>query len=304
LREAGVRAQVFTIPTRGFPIVDGIGAFCSWRGWPRAARRSPLDRALWQIEELHRAAARSAGEVRVVANRDDLDAALAAGQLAAILGIEGAYPLEGNPKHLERFAKLGVRILGPAHLIPNEFTSCSYWMYRDRGISALGRELLGEMARERIALDLAHASPRAVDEMLGSAPAELAILDSHTAMAAVSPMWRNLSDARLKAIAARGGLVAIILARKYLGGSSLGDFAAHARHAAEVAGAGAIAIGSDFDGFVAPPRGIRDVRDYPKLAGALKRARFDRAAATGILGANLVGFLRRALPPREAGPGV
>ena len=70
-------------------ILDGMGAFCAWRGWPRAARRRPLDRALWQIEELHRAAERSEGSVQVVTNRDDLDAALAAGQLAAILGIEG-----------------------------------------------------------------------------------------------------------------------------------------------------------------------------------------------------------------------
>ena len=297
LREAGVRVQLFTIPTRGFPILDGMGAFCAWRGWPRAARRRPLDRALWQIEELHRAADRSEGSVRVVTNRDDLDAALAAGQLAAILGIEGAYPLEGNPKHLERLVKLGVRFLGPAHLIPNEFTSCSYWLYRDRGLSALGRELLGEMARLRVALDLAHASPRAFDEMLASAPAEVAVFDSHTGIGGVSPMWRNLTDARLRAVAARGGLISIILARKYLGGSGLEDFAAHARHAAQVIGPASIAIGSDFDGFVAPPRGIRDVRDFPKLATALKRAQFDRAATTGILGANLVGFLRRALPP-------
>jgi membrane dipeptidase len=235
----------------------------------------------------------------VVSDREGLDAALAAGQLAAILGLEGAYPLEGDPKHLEQLVKLGIRFLGPAHLIPNKFSSCSYWLYRDRGLSALGRELLAEMERLHVALDLAHASSRAIDEMLAIGTSELSVFDSHTGVAGATHHWRNLSDGQLRALAARRGVVALILARKYLGGPGLDRFAAHVRHAASVVGPGALAIGSDFDGFVAPPRGIRDARDYPKLATVLKRSGFDREATTGILGSNLVAFLRRALPASQ-----
>lgn len=296
LREAGVRLQIFTVATRGFPLIDGMGLFCAWRGYPRRARRRPRDRALHQIELLRGAVERSGKEASLVTTREELDAALASGRLAAILGLEGAAPLEGRVESLGEFADLGVRVLGPSHLIPNEFASCSFWAYRDRGLSPLGRELLGALARARVALDLAHASPRAIDDALAAAPPDLAVFDSHTGAMGARPHWRNLSDAHVRAIASRGGVVAVILASLYLGGRSLGEFARHARHVAAVGGDGVVALGSDFDGLVAMPRGIRDVTDLPRVAAALRRGGFARDAALGALGGNLIGFLRCSLP--------
>jgi membrane dipeptidase len=299
MRDAGMRVQLFTIPTRGFPVLDGIRFFCWWKHWPRSARRDPRARALWQIEQMHAAVARSGGTVAIATTREDLEENLAKGKISAILGLEGAFPLEGNAKNLAQFWDRGVRFLGPAHLIPNEFSSCSSWLYRDRGLGAAGRELLQEMARLGAALDLSHASPRAVDQMLQFAPASLAVFDSHTGALGANQHWRNLGDDAMRKIAERGGVVAIILAVMYLGRGGMDAFLRHVAHAAKVAGPRAIAIGSDFDGFVALPREIRDVADYPRLAPALRGAGFDRAAVTGILGANLVDFLGRALPARK-----
>ncbi len=299
LHEGGIRVQAFTIPTWGLPVVNGMGLFAWWRRWPRSARRSPLARALWQAERLADHVSRSGGRVALVRTCADLDRCLASGTLAALLGIEGAQALEGDPKNLRRFFDLGVRFLGPSHLIPNEFASCSYWAYRDRGLSGLGRELLAEMARLGMGLDLAHASPRAFDEMLVVAEASggrLAAFDSHTGVRGARPSWRHLSDGQLRALARAGGVVAMILAREYLGGRELRHFVAHVRHAASVIGAEHIALGSDFDGFVRLPVEMRDARDFPLIAPTLRAAGFGREESTGILGANLVRWFRSMLP--------
>lgn len=295
LREAGVKIQLFTIPTRGWPVLDGMGAFCAFRRWPKRARRDPRSRALYQIEMLQNACERSGGEAALARTAADLDANLKRGRLSAVIGMEGAYPLEGNISHLHEFYHLGLRFLGPAHLIPNEFSSCSYWLYKDRGLTGLGRELLVEMQKLGIALDAAHASPRALDEMLAKEFDGLATFTSHTGAAGVTDIWRNLSDRHIQQIAARGGVIAIILARMYLGGPSLLQFVKHADHAAKIAGIDNIAIGSDFDGFVKPPEGIADACDFPKLADALAAGGHGREATIGVLGGNLTRFLRRAL---------
>jgi membrane dipeptidase len=233
--------------------------------------------------------------------REELDENLTRGRLSAVVGLEGAYPLGRDPGRLREFWELGVRVLGPSHLIPNAFASCSFWGYRDLGLSAAGRELLAEMARLGMILDVSHASPRALDDMLREAAAALSVFDSHTGVKGATPHWRNLDDSAVRGIAARRGVVAVILARKYLGETGLAGFLRHVRHAVGVAGAGAVAIGSDFDGMVALPREIRDVTDYPKLAPALAGAGLGRSEVMGILGGNLVEFLGRALPPRKAG---
>lgn len=302
LREAGVKIQIFTIPTRGWPVVDGMRAFCWFRGWPRAARRDARSRAIYQIEMLHRACERSGGEASVVRTAAELDANIKAGRLSAILGMEGAYPLQSNIQDLDQFWSLGLRVLGPAHLIPNQYSSCSFWFYRDRGIGGAGRELLKEMERLGMILDVAHASPRALDEMLSSDFSNIKTFTSHTGVNGATRHWRNLSDAHLQAIAARNGIVAIILARIYLGGARLSHFMRHVDHAARIAGPRNVAIGSDFDGFVRLPREMRDVCDFSKIAVALRASGRDREESISILGGALAHFLRHALPPGKECP--
>jgi membrane dipeptidase len=85
--------------------------------------------------------------------------------------------------------------------------------------------------------------------------------------------WRNLEDGELRAIADRGGVVGIIFATLYLGGREIEDVVRHVEHALDVAGEDAVAFGSDFDGLVPLPRGLRDVTDVPKLVDALARRR-------------------------------
>jgi membrane dipeptidase len=279
------------------PLVDGMGLFCARHGWPAAARKTPRSRAFHQIEMLRTACERSGGTAEIVTTREALATNLSKGKLSAILAMEGAYPLEGNAGALEDFVREGLRMLGPSHLIPNPFASCSYWLYRDRGLTGAGRELVAEMRRLGVILDVAHASPKTLDDLF-AIDALPSLLTSHTGVSGVTPHWRNLRDDHVRQIAARGGVVSIILATQFLGGKTLGDFARHAKHAASIAGPWNVALGSDFDGFITPVGGIRDATDLPLAARALSTAGFDRTSVQGVMGSNLIRFLLNSLPGR------
>jgi membrane dipeptidase len=271
LREAGVRLQCFTVVTRGWPVVDGVGALAALRGWPAAARRGPWARCLFQLDGMRALCDRSGGGVRIAASAAALERTLAEGAIAAVLGVEGAQALEGRPGRVSELRRRGVAFMGLTHLANNELGGSSSPLMRDRPLTALGRAVLDEMAGAGMTVDLAHASHRTLREVLASAgPRPFC---SHTGVAGAARSWRNLEDAELRSIAGRGGVVGIIFATIYLGGRDLADVVRHVEHALDVAGEDAVAFGSDFDGMVPLPRGLRSVTDVPRLVDALARRR-------------------------------
>jgi membrane dipeptidase len=271
LREAGVRIQGFTIVTRGYPLVDGIGALGAIRGWPAAARRGPWARCLFQLERMGDLCDRSAGAVRIADTAAALEENLAAGRVSAVLGVEGAQALEGRPERVAELRARGVAFMSLTHLANNELGGSSSPLMGDRPLTALGRSVLDEMVRAGMSVDLAHASHRTIRDAIGHAGARP--FCSHTGVAGATRSWRNLDDAELRAIAERGGVVGVIFGTIYVGGRALEDVVRHVEHALDVAGEDAVAFGSDFDGFVPLPRGLRSVTDVPRLVDALARRR-------------------------------
>jgi membrane dipeptidase len=274
LREADVRIQCFTVVTRGYPFVDGMGAFAALRRWPAEARRGPWARCLWQLDRMHALAAASGGAVGVAASADDLARNLALGRVSAVLGVEGAQALEGRPERVAELHARGVRFMSLTHLANNELGGSSSPLMGDRPLTPLGREVLEAMAASGTSVDLAHASHRTLRDVAEHRGARL--LCSHTGVAGAAPMWRNLGDDELRLVASRGGVIGIIYATVYLGGGSLGDVVRHLEHALDVAGEDAVALGSDFDGMVPLPRGMRDVLDVRKVVDLLARRRPER----------------------------
>jgi membrane dipeptidase len=271
LREAGVRIQCFTVVTRGYPLLDGVGALGAVRGWPRAARRDPWARCRFQLDRMEALCAASGGAVAIAATSAALEEHLAAGRVAAVLGIEGAHALGGRPERVRELRSRGVGFMSLTHLGNNALGGSSSPLMGNRPLTPLGRSVLDEMAAARMAVDLAHASPRTLADVLahgGPRP-----FCSHTGVAGATPSWRNLDDAALRAVAGRGGVVGIIFGTIYLGGRRLDDVVRHVEHALDVAGEDAVAFGSDFDGLVPLPRGMRDVTDVPRLVAALARRR-------------------------------
>ena len=298
LREAGMKLQCFTLVTRGFPFIGGFETFARLRGWPPEARAGEWARALWQIDRLGDFCRRSEGQGKVTVSARQLEENLEAGRLSAVLGVEGAHTLEGRAERVAQLHARGVRFMGLTHLSNNDVGGSSFPMMGNRPLSPLGHEVLAEMARVGMSVDVAHASERTLEDILAHPTARF--FSSHTGVRGAGGGWRNLSDESLRHIARRGGVVGIILAPVYLGGDTLDDVVRHIEHALEVMGEEGVGIGSDYDGMVALPKRIRDVTDLPKLTEALLR-RHPEARVERVLGGNFRRFFRETLGDVDGG---
>ena len=97
-----------------------------------------------------------------------------------------------------------------------------------------------------------------------------------------------------RAIADRGGVMGVIFSRGFLGGSDVDAVIKHIRHIVDVGGEAAAALGSDFDGFVVPVRGLRDITGLPALREALSRAGLPARVVDGVMGDNALRMLEAA----------
>jgi membrane dipeptidase len=295
LAEAGVRLQVFTVVSRGFPFIGGFPAMALAHRWPLRAVRSPWARALFQIERLTEACA--SGAAVLATGPESLHAAEHARKLACVLGVEGAHALEGRVERVAELAGRGVAFLGLTHLVPNELGGSSFPLRGRRGLTPLGAEVLAAMGRCGLAVDVAHASPRLLRALLEQR--EVRPFCSHTGVAALGPRWRNLDDAALRRIADRGGVIGIIFGTPYLGSRRLDAVVDHLEHAIRIAGEDAVCLGSDFDGLVPLPAGMRDVTDLWRLTALLLGRGHSRARIERVLGLNLRRFLSEVLTEVE-----
>jgi membrane dipeptidase len=293
LREAGVKLQCFTLVTRGVPFLGGFPLFAAWRGWPRQARRGEWARALWQIEQLERYCRATEDAIQLTRSERALEQNIASGRISAVLGVEGGHALESRVDRVAELWRRGVRFMSLTHLSNNALGGSSFPAMGNRPLTAHGRDVLDEMARIGMAVDVAHASSRTLDDILGHRTARP--MCSHTGVSAEGGGWRNLPDEALRRIADRGGVVGIIFATVYLGGQSADDVARHVAHAVDVMGEDAVAFGSDFDGMVPLPKGMRDVTDLPMITAALLRRRMSERMVEKIVGENWRRFFSEIL---------
>ncbi|MBL9037031.1 MAG: membrane dipeptidase [Archangium sp.] len=293
LREAGVKIQCFTIVTRGLPFIGGFLPFMLKNRWPAPARRSEWTRCTWQVERLGHYCQASQGQVAMTRTGDELTSNLRDGRLSAILGIEGAHVIEGDVGRVKALYEQGVRFMSLSHLSNNELGGSSTPFTGNRPLTPLGRETLDAMGEVGMAIDVAHASAAMVPDLVKHPKARP--FCSHTGVNGVTPKWRNLDDVALKAIADRGGVVGIIFAPQFVGGKQLDDVCKHIEHAVSVMGEDGVAFGSDFDGLIPLPQGMRDVRDLPKLTEALVRRRLPVRVLEKVIGGNYRRFFGEVL---------
>ncbi|MDB4980667.1 MAG: Renal dipeptidase family protein, partial [Myxococcales bacterium] len=116
---------------------------------------------------------------------------------------------------------------------------------------------------------------------------------SHSGAAGVHAHARNVDDDQVRAIASRGGVVGIIFVSPYLGGPfcTLERVADHVEHVAKIGGEDCVALGSDFDGFMILPRGLRDAADLPRLTELLWRRGWREPQLGKFLGGNVLRYL-------------
>lgn len=293
LQQAGVKIQCFTIVTRGFPFVNGFPLFALYRRWPAWARKSEWTRTLFQIEKMEEYCRLSGGTAAMVHSARDLELNLKENRLSIILGIEGAHAIEGRLERVAELYRRGVRFMSLTHLSNNELGGSSSPLMGNRPLTSFGRHVLDEMIRVGMAVDVAHASKKTLENLLEYRDATL--FCSHGGAFGAHRSFRNLSDSFLREMANRGGVLGVIFATIYLGGRQLNDVAAHIEHAIKVMGEENVGLGSDFDGMVPLPKGMRDVRDLHRLTETLVRRGHSETRVERVLGRNFRRFWHRWL---------
>jgi microsomal dipeptidase-like Zn-dependent dipeptidase len=264
-------------------------------GWDPRTYTSRLARALHMAERLRRAAARSGGQLTVIATRGDLERHLAAlardpRRTAGFLGLEGMHALDGRVESLEELYAAGFRMIGFAHFFDNPFAGSSAGE-RKYGLTDLGRRALARMERLGLIADLAHASPATIRDVL--AQAKRPVVVSHTGVQATCPGPRNLSDDEIRGVAASGGLIGIGAFEGAVCSTTPRAVARAMRHVRDLVGIAHVALGSDFDGAVTT---AFDSSESAVLVEALLAEGFTPDEVRAALGENALALFARMLP--------
>jgi membrane dipeptidase len=307
LRQGRLALQVFSIVTRtprglnyerNDSTTDNVALLAMAERWPVETWGSLLARARHQARRLHALERRAGGSFVIVRTRGQLDSLVARrlrgdSVVGGLLAIEGAHALEGRMASVAALDSAGIRMIGLAHFFDNEVGGSSSGVRR-HGLTAFGRSLIPELEQRGILVDLAHAAPATIDDVLAMATRPVVV--SHTGVRATCDSPRNLTDDQLRRIAATGGVIGI----GYWDGALCADItpagiARAVRHAADVAGVAHVALGSDFDGAT---HTRFDVAALAHVTAALAEAGFTPAEIAGIAGENALRVLRAGLPSR------
>jgi len=304
MQEANMALQAFTIVTKS-PMgqnfsknsedsFDNITLLNIVQGRPLSNWFSLYERAVYQSRRLHKFADDFKGEFIVVTSLDDLNELIARRKqdrkvVGGFLGIEGGHCLEGKIENLDKLYEEGVRMLGPTHFFDNKLGGSAHGI-SEGGLSRFGHQVIERMNALGIIIDLAHASPALIDDVL--AQTQKPVLVSHTGVKGTLDNSRNLSDAHVRKIAGNGGLIGVAYFKGAVTAPLIKGIVAAMQHIKTIAGTDCIALGSDFDGSATTPF---DVTGLPLLVEELIDKGFTDKEITEIMGGNIKRFLQTNL---------
>jgi membrane dipeptidase len=304
LRDGNVALQAFTIVTKvpkgqnyenNAGDTDSIKTLVMAERWPVATWNSLKERALYQAGKLHQLAARSQGKFVVIESVPDLEKFVAARKtdstlVAGFLGIEGAHCLEGDIKNLDVVAKAGVRMIGLTHFFDNELGGSAHGVSKG-GLTEFGKLCVKRMEELNILIDLAHTSPKIIDDVLAIATRPVVV--SHTGVKGTCDRTRNLSDDHVKKIGELGGVVGIGYWDEAICDTTPAGVAKAIKHAVTIAGVDHVGLGSDFDGATSMPF---DTTGLVLITDALQKEGFSDEDIAKIMGGNTLELMRKSLP--------
>lgn len=286
LREGGVALQCFAdfVPTGLFP------KFC--RQFLSEKLFERMYRSYQSMMARHREA------LFPVLTTADVDRAGTDGKIGVLLTIEDGGVLGDRLENVQRVYDMGVRLITLTWNHPNAigFPHSKDPGAMDKGLTPFGREVVGEMERLGMVVDLSHCSDGVFRDVaeLASKP----FVASHSNARAVCGHTRNMNDDMIRTLADKGGIMGLNLGPEFLRDGSkesrVEDMVRQVLHIRSVGGSGVLALGSDFDG-VTGTFEVRGPQDWPKLADALLRAGLVEDEVENMWYANAARVLRAVL---------
>jgi membrane dipeptidase len=288
---------------------------------------------LEQIDIARRVIERYPERLQPAFSAADVERARARGRIASLLGIEGGHAIEGSLGALRAYYDLGVRYMTLTHNVTLDWADSCNDVRRHGGLTDFGRDVVREMNRLGMLVDLAHTSPEVMGHALDVSEAPL--ISSHSSCRALTDVTRNFPDTILRRLPKNGGVIMITfvgpfvsqaaadarakavaelkpqlesvadsterhrlerahLKRAGLPKATIGDVADHVEHARGLAGVDHIGVGGDYDGNEEWPVGMEDVSTYPVLfAELIHRGWSDRDLAKLSRG-NILRVMREA----------
>lgn len=301
LREGGVDAAFLAVWAPG-PVEPGQGI--------EAARR--------QIRRIHDAVRRHDGQLVLARSATDIRKAGTEGRIAILIAIEGGYLIEDSLDVLREYRREGAMYMTLTHLFHTSWADSS-GIHEPLeplhgGLTDFGRDVVREMNRLGMMVDVSHASDDTFWDVVDASVAP--VIATHSSCRALSPHVRNLTDEMMTGVAATGGTVQInffagfidpdfppiapdVLKRLVEGGelytgpitdhvTPLSLLVDHFEHALELVGPDHVGVGSDFDGLPQLPAGMQDCSTLPYLTAELLRRGYTEEELTRVLGENVL----------------
>jgi membrane dipeptidase len=287
-----------------------------------------------QIDIVHRLAKAYPNDLELAATADDVERIHRKGRVASLIGVEGGRQIGGSLAALRQFYNLGARYMTLTHNQTTEWADSGTDEPKYDGLSPFGVEVVKEMNRLGMLVDISHVSPATMKDAIAASRAP--VIFSHSDVAALNPHPRSVPDDVLKLLPGNGGVIMITFVPGFLSPEvwawareqsaeearlkSLYPYskakrdegikaweAAHPRppvdpslvadhieHAVKIAGHDHVGLGGDFDGIPYTVEGLDGVEDYPNLFAELIRRGWSDQNLAKLAGGNILRVLRRA----------
>jgi membrane dipeptidase len=292
MKEGGLDAEFFAIYVAAKYAKEG-----------GAARR-----ALEMIDGVYEQTRRHPESLEMAFTTEDIRRIHKTGKIAALMGIEGGHAIEDSLSALRKFYRLGVRYMTLTHTNTNNWADSAGGINnpaekRHGGLSDFGREVVREMNRLGMMVDISHVADETFEDVIETTKAP--VIASHSSCRALTNVPRNLTDEMLKALAKNRGVVMINFYNGFINteyarpgmpaptkpvnAATMDMLMRHFEHAIKVAGVDHVGIGSDFDGVDGMlPGGMEDVSKLPAITYELLKRGYSDADVKKVLGENLL----------------
>ena len=223
----------------------------------------------------------------------------AMGKKSIMLGIENGLAIEDDIRNIAHFAQRGIVYITLCHNGDNAICDSARGTQTHGGVSAFGEQVIGEMNRLGVMVDLSHGAETSFFDALSIS--QTPIVCSHSNCKALCDVPRNLTDAQLKALAQAGGVAQITLYHGFLrkeGEADIRDAMAHLNHAIDVMGIDHVGLGTDFDGD-GGIKGLADASELINFTTALLRQRFSKTDIKKIWGENWLRVMRQVQAAKQ-----